>query len=568
MSIADVDLAPEADPRPIRTEPRRIAGAILITTAVGLAFGILMRQPTMMGANDISRWCTVWSLVERGTYVIDDCPWQSETQDKIQKATGPGGDGEKHYYSSKPALLATMIAGMVYPARAITGVPLDKVVLQEREERWGQVPDETRPGKVRGVLTKPDQPVKWPVYIFYFKPVLVALNILPFWGFLVLFGRLLDRYAKTDWAWFFTLASAAFGTLLLPFTQTLNNHTLAAFSAFFALYQFLRIWDDGQTSPWRFATAGLLAGFAATNELPAAAFVALIGWLLVFRFPARTIAWFVPFAAIPILALMTSQYAAFGQFKLAYEEFGTDAYLFEGSLWKTPLELDALNLPWTDPEEAARRGIVAESYGLYLFHMTLGHHGFWSMTPIFLFAAGGMVRLLRGSGKSAASLAVIIAIAALGVWGVDLFRPELLETGGPLHPYLWVGGAIAALTMLLGFLIWLNAIRRGDTPMAAVAWMTLALTLILLAFYTWNPKARNYGGATQGLRWLFWLIPFWLMMLPTAMDAIASRPRLRKLALLALFVSVLSVGYAMRGPWGNPWIQDMLEHLGLYSLRR
>ncbi|APW63756.1 hypothetical protein [Paludisphaera borealis] len=566
MSNADLDLVVE--PRGPRPEPRRIAGSILIVAAVGLALGILLRQPTMMGANDISRWCTVWSLVERGTYVIDDCPWQSETQDKIQKAIGADGQGEKHYFSSKPALLSTVIAAMVYPARVIAGVPLEKVVLQEREPRWGQVPDETKPGKVKGVLTTPDQPVKWPVFIFYFKPVLIALNILPFWGFLVLFGRLLDRYAKTDWAWFFSLTAAAFGTYLLPFTQTLNNHTLAAFSAFFALYQFLRIWDEHEVSAWRFATVGFLAGFAATNELPAAAFVALLGGLLVFRFPAKTLAWFLPFAAIPILALMTSQYAAFGKFALAYEEFGTEAYLFEGSLWKTPLELDALNVPWLDPEEAARRGIVGESYGLYLFHMTFGHHGFWSLTPIFLFAAAGLVGLLRGSGKGAAALAVGLVVAGLGVWGVDLFRPDLLSSGGALHPYLWVGWVIAGLTALLGLVIWLNSIRDGGKPMAAVAWMTLALTLILFAFYTWNPKARNYGGATQGLRWLFWLIPFWLLMLPSALDAIADRPWLRKLAMLALFVSVLSVGYSTRGPWSNPWIQDMIEHMGLYSLRR
>ena len=44
--------------------------------------------------------------------------------------------------------------------------------------------------------------------------------------------------------------------------------------------------------------------------------------------------------------------------------------------------------------------------------------------------------------------------------------------------------------------------------------MTAVLTVVLLAFYTWNPKARNYGGSTQGLRWLFWLIPFWLLLLP------------------------------------------------------
>ena len=65
----DPDREPElvvVEPHPVRPEHRRIAGAIVITAAVGLALGSLLRQPTMMGANDISRWCTVWSLVERG----------------------------------------------------------------------------------------------------------------------------------------------------------------------------------------------------------------------------------------------------------------------------------------------------------------------------------------------------------------------------------------------------------------------------------------------------------------------------------------------------------------------
>ena len=165
--------------------------------------------------------------------------------------------------------------------------------------------------------------------------------------------------------------------------------------------------------------------------------------------------------------------------------------------------MHALNLPWTKPEEAARRGIVGESYGKYLFHMTLGHHGFWSLSPIFLVAAFGLLGLLKPG-------------------------------------------------------------RR----MGVVAWLTLALTVILLAFYTWNPKARNYGGSAQGLRWLMWLVPFWLLMLPTALDAMAGRPWLRRVATLALFVSVMSVGYALRSPWSGPWIMDMMEHLGLYELRR
>ena len=91
----------------------------------------------------------------------------------------------------------------------------------------------------------------------------------------------------------------------------------------------------------------------------------------------------------------------------------------------------------------------------------------------------------------------------------------------------------------------------------------------MLAFYTWNPKARNYGGSTQGLRWLFWLIPFWLLAAPArAWRRASARAWLRWLSLAALMVSVVSVGYALRTPWSHPWMLDAMEHLGLYELKR
>lgn len=507
---------PEPSAVEARPEPRQFVAMVVITGACALALGVLLRQPTQMAANDISRWCTVWSLLERGSYVIDECPWQVDTQDKVflapgSRGAGSGSEAEKHYYSSKPALLSTLIAGLLYPARQIAGVPLHHVVLQEREPRWGQKID-PQTGAVKGVLEKPPEPARWPAYVLYFKPVMILLNIVPFGLFLILYARRLDRTAAHDWAWFYGLVAAALGTYLLPFTQTLNNHTVAAFSAFFALYQFVRIWDDGDPSAWRFAVVGFFAAFTAVNELPAMSFLALTAGLLLWRFPRSTLLGFVPGAVIPLAAFLGAQYAAMGEFRLAYEEFGTEAYLFEGSLWKTPLELDALNVPWQDPAEAARRGIAGESYGTYLFHMTLGHHGFWSLTPIFLVALLGLLRRVGGEAP-------------------------------------W------------------NVLRTGGRPQAALAWMTLVLTAVVLAFYTRTPKARNYGGSTQGLRWLFWLIPFWLMLLPAGLGRGGGRVG-RALALLALGLSVLSVGYAMRNPWSHPWILDGLEHLGLYPLPR
>jgi hypothetical protein len=544
-----------------RSSMKQIAGMLVITAATALACGHALRQPTQMGANDISRWCTVWSLLERGSFAIDECPWQIETQDKVFRASGwdrapaEGGAPRPHYYSSKPALLPILIAGVLYPARLATGVPLDRVVLQERAPRWTQKPDPASPYKIKGVLETPAEPVRWPAHIFYFKPIILLFNVIPFGIFLLLFTRVVDRHADSHWIWFFCLISASFGTYLLPFTQTLNNHTIAAFSAFFAIYQFIWIWDEGDRRGWRFATAGFFAAFAAANELPALGFLVLIGCMLAMRAFRQTLLYFIPLATLPVVGVAAAQYAALGEFKLAYESFGTEAYLYEGSLWKTPLDLDAFN---NHPE----------SHAIYFFHMTFGHHGIFSLTPIFIFSALGAARLLAGGDRLRAALSALPLLAVLGFAGVYACDPAAWKPGAALHPLAWVLWLIPGLLAFFALLTAIPLLRGDGAPLSALAWLTTVLTFVVLAFYTWFPKARNYGGSAQGLRWLFWLIPFWLLLLPKGLETGQTRPGVRKLALAALAISIVSVGYAMRNPWSHPWILDALEHLNLYPLTR
>lgn len=554
-SISEIDALLRADGP---NEIRRYVTIVITIVAAAIAAGHTLRQPTFMTANDISRWCTVWSLLERGTYAIDECPWQVDTQDKIyrpRKSPGaaPTDSAERHYYSSKPALISTLIAGILYPARRISGVPLDKVTLQERAERWTQKPDPNQPGKLVPEMVKPRDPVKWPVYGFYFKPVLLLINVVPFAFFLVYFARVLDRYATNDWSWYFSLAAAAFGTYLLPYTQTLNNHTLGAFAAFFALYQFLRIWDDRAIAGWRFVLAGFFAGCTAATELPALAFPALLCGMLLIRYPLRTPLFFVPAALIPLAALVGAQHAEFGEwFYFPYEAFGSQEYLYPGSLWQTPLELD-----WFNDHQ--------EPYRIYIFHMTLGHHGIFSLTPIFFFSAWGAMRLL--GGRRLLTLCIILTgVTTVGLGAYYLRDPGDWEAGGPLFKYTPL---LMAIPILLGLLALLSAIpwlRGMDRPMEALAWMTAVLTIVILAFYAWTPKARNYGGSAQGLRWVMWLIPFWLLLLPRGIEMGRARGWHRRLALFCLAMSALSVGYAMRNPWSHPWILDALEQLGLYPL--
>ena len=193
----------------------------------------------------------------------------------------------------------------------------------------------------------------WQTYILYFKPVIILFNVVPFFFFLVLYARLLDRFAVNDWAWFVGLFAASWGNYLVVFNASLNNHTVAAYSAFFALYAFTKIEESGSSSEWPtakirpgkarpraksvdFAAAGFWAAFCACNEIPAGLFGALLFLLVLARDARRTALFFVPAAIVPLAAFFATQYLAFGQLKPVYEEFGTKSYTYEGSYWNTP----------------------------------------------------------------------------------------------------------------------------------------------------------------------------------------------------------------------------------------
>ena len=81
-----------------------------------------------------------------------------------------------------------------------------------------------------------------------------------------------------------------------------------------------------------------------------------------------------------------------------YLQFGKDAYRYPGSYWNNPTGYDLLNL---SPEPRLT----------YLFNITFGHHGFFSLTPIFLVSGYGLMTAMLSKRRSAA--AVITAISTL-----------------------------------------------------------------------------------------------------------------------------------------------------------
>lgn len=88
----------------------------------------------------------------------------------------------------------------------------------------------------------------------------------------------------------------------------------------------------------------------------------------------------------------------------------------------------------------------------------------------------------------------------------------------------------------------------------------LALTVVVVGFYL--VKSDNYGGFTNGLRWLMWLTPIWLTCLLPVADWLGQWRIGRWLSGIFLAISVFSVSYQLWSPWRHPWIFDLMVQLG------
>jgi len=484
----------------------------------------------LLSANDRSRWSTVRALVDHGTFALDDVIFQKDGKPNrewytIDMVVHRGPDGREHYYSSKPPLLATIVAAEYWLVKKITNLTLDRA-----------------PFAVVRIL-------------------LVVSNVLPMllmWWLLI---KLLERCGQTDWGRMYVVAAVTSGTFLTTFAVTLNNHLPAAIGTAVTGYALWRITADRQRQARYFAIAGFASAFTAANELPA--LMLPVGSALVaFMTAPRRAAWAftLPVLAVAAASLATN-YIAHQDWRppylhrhdgelLAQFEFSVPISRQEETIPADLLELLAKHDVHVDktavikPREERNRWMLQDTksdhrYALslakgqlqvhawdnwyeydgsywttknkkgvdrgeasrltYAFHVLLGHHGVFSLTPIWL----------------------------LSVWGS------------------W---------------IWL---RHGTKQTRLTVLAILAMTLVCMIFYLMRPQNdRNYGGVSVGFRWLFWLIPLWLFCMIPAADRMACCRTGRCIAVLLLALSVFSAMYGANNPWSHPWVFDLLSSLG------
>ena len=424
-----------------------------------------LQRPFLSG-NDRSRWCTVRALVEHGTYAIDEIVSQPnwDTIDMV-KHDGRGnpapGPDEGRLYSSKPPLLPTLMAGEYWLLHRLTGKTL------------GSHPHEL--GRI----------------------LLFTWNVLPFVGYLLVLAGIVERYGRSDFGRVYVVAAGALGTLVTAYAVVFTNHWPAAFATMLSLDATLRILIDGERRPRWFVLAAAAAGFAAACDLPALAWCGCVVALLAWTSPRTTLQAAAPALAVIFAAALGTNYLAHGTLVPAYAQRHVEGGWYDYQFRRGGRVLDSYWRP-TTPKSEIDQGEPAAAR--YAFHVLVGHHGIFSLTPVWLLSLAGLAMLLLRPGA---------------------------EPGGT---------------------------RR-------LAAAILVVTVVCLAFYVTRPlEDRNYGGTATGFRWAIWLAPLWLYAALPAADALAATRGRRLLAAALLAVSVMTASYPTWNPWTLPWLQVLLDH--------
>ncbi|MEZ6060309.1 MAG: hypothetical protein R3C19_08115 [Planctomycetaceae bacterium] len=428
------------DPRPDVPESHRPVGMFIILTSLAVITAAVLTSQPLQSANDRSRWSTVWSLVERGTYQIDEID-QYENWSSIDKVRHRVTDDEPwHFYSSKPPLLSTIVAGLYWIERQVLG---------------------------RGLFHDTE---------FVSRLLLLLVNVVPMAVALFSLRRTLQLLKIPPTAFRFVLLAAGLGSMLNPFLTTLNNHTPAAVCLLICLSAIIRLGhaSTGDQAGRDFWIMGLTAALTCCFELPAALF-GIVAFLFAVRVDvSRSLTCFVPAAVIPLAAFFVTNWLATGGIKPFYAYYGQEQYVYvhEGvpSYWSNPKDLDANQ----------------ESTPVYLFHCLIGHHGILSLTPVFLLTlAGWWMGAVRQEWRSLKFVLLTGAGLSLAVLGFYLTKTANYNYGGNssslrwmlwLVPFWWYG--------MIPAVVWITDGRPSQRPSQRAALSVVIGMLLAMSVFT------------------------------------------------------------------------------------
>lgn len=504
----------------------------------------------LLCANDRSRWCTIRALGDDGIYEIDDIISDPKTGEFSLEPKGRRNrswatidlvkhvdkNGEMHFYSSKPTLFPTMLAYLYRGLKAATGKNLE---------------DDTF--YVVGLILVIVNVIPMGILLVLLAAVLEMASERTFTKIILLigasFGTFLTSFAVTlnnHSPAVFSVAMTLFALFhILKNRNAIGLHFFVAgvFSAFaaanelpalsfFCFVGFILLLQNWTKTLLLFVPGAILvvAPFFWTNKL------AHDDWIppYVHRNDGAVIATIdeAIFDSVRDLNVTQELVAILDEHEgeIGFPISEKSATIAEGQmpLGKKTVERYVL----TQTDDSQRLAIVKRTDGAfeirkwnnwydypesqwllgkkqgvdkgepsaaaYAFHCLIGHHGIFSLTPIWILSLCGFPLLFRGRMKK----------------------------------FSWFGV------------------------------MVIIVSVVVVTFYLTRPQEdRNYGGGTSTLRWLLWLAPMWIVAAVPFVDLI-SRSIWGKIIVVVLTIgSIASAHYSAMNPWVHPWFYELMVEL-------
>jgi hypothetical protein len=382
------------EPRSSEAEtPRQIRSWVVLFIAAASLVMVLwhMQTGSIKNANTGSRYATIESLVDYGTFDIDKTQYV-RTPDKV-KARG-------HFVSSKPPLLPVYGAGVYWAVQKVTGYNI-----RQNE----------------GIIV-------WTVGIF--------TGWLSHLVFLLYFYKLSCLLLRRQLAIIASLFAAGFAYLGVAWATAINNHSIgAAFCVMGFYYAYLA--QSGQPRrPLHWVVAGFVLGILPAIDLPSFALYGSTAIYLLAKNWRWTLLFFVPASLPGLVAEPLLAYLATGSSIPAYVNPALKD--FPENYFRKPSGIDALREP----------------KHIYAFHVLLGHHGLFSMTPLFFFGLYESIRRFIKKDRFRLEIAVwMLTFAAFLFFYILRTR----NYGGWSVGMRWLVPVMPWLLMLFG--LWLDRVR-------------------------------------------------------------------------------------------------------------
>ncbi len=411
--------------------------AVLFWVALAVVIFLVYSRNLPFTHLEGSRLATIESLTSGYGFAIDGSLF-IETVDKVWQ--------QDHFISTKPPVLSVLAAGLVKFLELF-------------------LPWDFRQSFLLFGLTN-----------IYYLSILFVFVVLPWLTTIYLANKLLRYYqVKHRYLALLVLAVLSLWTVYLG---RFTNHIIAASSLFAAFYFYLLKPQGGRRYVW---WSGLLASAAVTFELSTIVWWALLGvmWYKSYRDKV----WFYIGASLPMFVFhLVLTYLSSGSLLPVY--LRKYLYNYPGSYWLDPQGIDAANQPiW-----------------LYLFNITLGTHGLFFYSPIYLFSIKG---IWLGWKNKKLKLAAILSSIGIVLF-ILYYGFTTTNFGGVAYGMRWFVVLIPVLW--LWFVYYLqNQSKLSIALIVALLWSGIAVFVGI--FYPLVNEVE-VGSRSLFFPWLAGILPF------------------------------------------------------------